>query len=253
MTEDGEVRTNSGLPLDPVYLESAARPAPGDFPFTRGLRADGYRSRLWTMRQYAGFGSAEETNQRFHYLLERGQTGLSCAFDLPTQMGYDSDAPLARGEVGKVGVAICSLDDMQTLMGGIPMAEVTTSMTINAPAALLLLLYELAAEGQGIPASSLGGTVQNDILKEYAARGTFIYPAGAVDAAGHRHLRLLRRASAALEPHLDQRLPHPRGRSHGSPGDRLHPGQRHRLRGGGDRAPVWRSTASLHASPSSST
>ncbi len=178
MTEDGEVRTNSGLPLDPVYLASAARPAPGDFPFTRGLRADGYRSRPWTMRQYAGFGSAGETNQRFRYLLERGQTGLSCAFDLPTQMGYDSDAPLARGEVGKVGVAICSVDDMQTLMAGIPMAEVTTSMTINAPAALLLLLYELAAEGQGIPASSLGGTVQNDILKEYAARGTFIYPPG---------------------------------------------------------------------------
>jgi methylmalonyl-CoA mutase N-terminal domain/subunit len=168
--------TDSGFPLDPVYADPVVRRAPGEFPFTRGLRPDGYRGRLWTMRQYAGFGGAEETNRRFHYLLERGQTGLSCAFDLPTQMGYDSDAPLARGEVGKVGVAIDSLADMRVLMRGIPMAEVTTSMTINAPAALLLLLYELAAEAQGVPAASLGGTIQNDILKEYAARGTFIYP-----------------------------------------------------------------------------
>ncbi len=129
------------------------------------------------MRQYAGFGGAEETNQRFHYLLERGQTGLSCAFDLPTQMGYDSDAPLARGEVGRVGVAICSREDMETLLRGIPLDRVTTSMTINAPAAALLLLYELAAEEQGTSADRLGGTIQNDILKEYVARGTFIYPA----------------------------------------------------------------------------
>jgi methylmalonyl-CoA mutase N-terminal domain/subunit len=173
-----QAQTESGLPLQAAYV-AAGTPEwspPGEFPFTRGVRADGYRKRLWTMRQYAGFGSAAQTNERFRYLLAAGQTGLSCAFDLPTQMGYDSDDPKARGEVGKVGVAIDSLDDMATLMDGIPQDEVTTSMTINAPAALLLLLYELVAESKGINAASLGGTIQNDILKEYAARGTFIFP-----------------------------------------------------------------------------
>src|ERR1700686_2439867 len=125
---------------------------PGEFPYTRGVHAEMYRSKLWTMRQYAGFGSAESTNERFKFLLDAGQTGLSCAFDLPTQMGYDSDHPMARGEVGKVGVAIDSIDDMETLVRGIPQDEVTTSMTINAPASLLLLLYELAAERKGIDA-----------------------------------------------------------------------------------------------------
>jgi len=169
--------TESGLPLEPFYAGHAEDwPPPGEFPFTRGIRADGYRSRLWTMRQYAGFGSAAQTNERFHYLLRAGQSGLSVAFDLPTQMGYDSDDPMAHGEVGKVGVAIDSLDDMELLMRGIPQDRVTTSMTINAPASVLLLLYELAAEGKGIAAASLGGTIQNDILKEYAARGTYIYP-----------------------------------------------------------------------------
>jgi methylmalonyl-CoA mutase N-terminal domain/subunit len=170
--------TESGLPLRDVYLAAGTpeSPPPGRYPYTRGLRAEGYRGRLWTMRQYAGFGSAAQTNERFHYLLAAGQTGLSCAFDLPTQMGYDSDDPMARGEVGKVGVAIDSLEDMEMLMRGIPQDEVTTSMTINAPASLLLLLYELTAERKGIDARSLGGTVQNDILKEYAARGTFIFP-----------------------------------------------------------------------------
>ena len=180
MTDVDEVpvQTESGLPLQPVYLPSERPDAapPGEYPFTRGVRADGYRGRLWTMRQYAGFGSAAQTNQRFRYLLDAGQTGLSCAFDLPTQMGYDSDDTMAAGEVGKVGVAIDSLDDMEMLMRGIPQDEVTTSMTINAPAALLLLMYELDAERKGIDAASLGGTVQNDILKEYAARGTFIFP-----------------------------------------------------------------------------
>jgi methylmalonyl-CoA mutase N-terminal domain/subunit len=171
-------QTESGRPLEPYYTsaDSIDWPPPGEFPFVRGARAEGYRGRLWTMRQYAGFGSAAETNERFQYLLSAGQTGLSCAFDLPTQMGYDSDDPMARGEVGKVGVAIDSLDDMTTLMAGIPQDEVTTSMTINAPASLLLLLYELAAEAKGIDAAQLGGTIQNDILKEYAARGTFIFP-----------------------------------------------------------------------------
>ncbi|HEV7679133.1 MAG TPA: methylmalonyl-CoA mutase family protein [Candidatus Dormibacteraeota bacterium] len=173
------VETESGLPLEPFYLAAAVpeEPAPpGEYPFVRGVRADGYRSRLWTMRQYAGFGSAEQTNQRFHYLLRAGQTGLSTAFDLPTQMGYDSDDPMARGEVGKVGVAIDSLADMELLVKGIPQDEVTTSMTINAPASILLLLYELAAERKGIDTRLLGGTIQNDILKEYAARGTYIFP-----------------------------------------------------------------------------
>jgi methylmalonyl-CoA mutase N-terminal domain/subunit len=169
--------TESGLPLDPVYGPGGSEPAPpGRYPFVRGVRPDGYRGRLWTMRQYAGFGSAEETNQRFHYLLRAGQTGLSTAFDLPTQMGYDSDDPMARGEVGKVGVAIDSLADMEILMRGIPQDEVTTSMTINAPAAMLLLLYELAAERKGIDILRLGGTIQNDVLKEFVARGTYIYP-----------------------------------------------------------------------------
>ncbi|HEY6378867.1 MAG TPA: methylmalonyl-CoA mutase family protein [Candidatus Dormibacteraeota bacterium] len=169
--------TDSGLALDPCYRAGSPEPPPpGEHPFVRGVRSDGYRSRLWTVRQYAGFGSAAQTNARFHYLLRAGQTGLSTAFDLPTQMGYDSDDPMARGEVGKVGVAIDSLADMELLVKGIPQDQVTTSMTINAPASILLLLYELAAERQGIPGDRLGGTVQNDILKEYVARGTFIFP-----------------------------------------------------------------------------
>ncbi|MFP5317142.1 MAG: methylmalonyl-CoA mutase [Acidimicrobiia bacterium] len=148
----------------------------GQPPYTRGIHPGMYRERLWTMRQYAGFGSAEETNARFRFLLAAGQTGLSCAFDLPTQMGYDSDHPRAEGEVGRVGVAISTLDDMRRLLAGIPLAEVTTSMTINATAAVLLLLYELVAEEQGVAPPALRGTVQNDPLKEYMARGTYIYP-----------------------------------------------------------------------------
>ncbi len=149
---------------------------PGRYPYTRGVHAEMYRRRLWTMRQYAGFGTAEATNARFKFLLQHGQTGLSCAFDLPTQMGYDSDHPRAEGEVGKVGVAIDSLADMRLLLEGIPLDSVTTSMTINATAAILLLLYQLVAEEQGVRGDQLGGTVQNDILKEYVARGTYIYP-----------------------------------------------------------------------------
>src|SRR5947208_8092792 len=171
--------TDSGLPLKPVYRAADARaeaPPPGEYPFTRGIYPEMYRRRPWTIRQYAGFGSAAETNRRFRYLLGQGQTGLSVAFDLPTQMGHDADSPMARGEVGKVGVSISSLKDMETLLSGIPLDEVSTSMTINAPAALLLLLYELVAEQQGLPGERLNGTVQNDILKEYAARGTYIFP-----------------------------------------------------------------------------
>lgn len=149
---------------------------PGEYPFTRGIQPTMYRGRLWTMRQYAGFGSAGETNRRYRFLLESGQTGLSVAFDLPTQMGYDSTDAMAEGEVGKVGVAIDTLDDMRALFDGIPLAEVTTSMTINAPAVILLAMYQLVAEEQGARPEQLGGTIQNDILKEYMARGTYIFP-----------------------------------------------------------------------------
>jgi methylmalonyl-CoA mutase N-terminal domain/subunit len=151
---------------------------PGEFPFTRGVQPTMYRSRLWTMRQYAGFATAAETNRRFRYLLEQGQTGLSVAFDLPTQMGYDSDAPEAEGEVGRVGVPIDSLADMETLLDGLPLGDVSTSMTINATAPVLLALYVAVAEKQGVPRARIAGTTQNDILKEYIARGTYIYPPG---------------------------------------------------------------------------
>src|SRR5437762_8097613 len=171
--------TDSEIEVKPVYTAEDA-PAqlelPGEFPFTRGPYPDMYRGRPWTIRQYAGFASAEETNQRFRYLLERGQTGLSVAFDLPTQLGYDSDDPRAAGEVGRTGVAIDSLADMELLFDQIPLDRVSTSMTINAPAALLLLLYELVAECQGVSGEQLRGTVQNDILKEYIARGNYIFP-----------------------------------------------------------------------------
>ncbi len=149
---------------------------PGEFPFTRGVQATMYRSRLWTMRQYAGFATAVETNRRFHYLLEQGQTGLSVAFDLPTQLGYDSDAPEAEGEVGRVGVPIDSLADMEALLDGLPLGEVSTSMTINATAPILLALYVAVADRQRVPRGRISGTTQNDILKEYIARGTYIYP-----------------------------------------------------------------------------
>jgi methylmalonyl-CoA mutase, N-terminal domain len=179
--------SESGFPIEPVYGPEALAgfdPAtslgePGSFPFTRGVYPTMYTGRPWTMRQYAGFGTAEESNRRYQQLLSAGTTGLSVAFDLPTQMGYDSDAPLATGEVGKVGVAIDSVDDMRTLFADIPLDQVTTSMTINAPAAVLLLLYQLVAEEQGIDAAKLGGTIQNDVLKEYIARGTYIYPPAA--------------------------------------------------------------------------
>jgi methylmalonyl-CoA mutase N-terminal domain/subunit len=173
-------QNDSGIEVKPVYTadDSPTGPLepPGEFPFTRGPYPTMYRGRPWTIRQYAGYGSAEETNARFHYLLERGQAGLSVAFDLPTQLGYDSDDPLAEGEVGRTGVAIDSIADMEVLLSGMPLAEVSTSMTINAPAALLLLLYELVAEGQGVSGEKLRGTVQNDVLKEYVARGNYIFP-----------------------------------------------------------------------------
>ena len=179
-TAEDKRQTDSEIEVKPVYtqddVEGLELEPPGEYPFTRGPYKDMYRGRPWTIRQYAGFGSAEETNERFRYLLERGQTGLSVAFDLPTQLGYDSDDPRAVGEVGRTGVAIDSIADMELLLDGIPLGEVSTSMTINAPAALLLLLYELVAEAQGVPGDQLRGTVQNDVLKEYCARGNYIFP-----------------------------------------------------------------------------
>ena len=175
--------TDSGLPVEPVYGADAVAAGlderlgrPGAYPFTRGVYPSMYRGRLWTMRQYAGFGTAAETNRRYHYLLERGQTGLSVAFDLPTQMGYDSDDPMADGEVGRVGVAIDSIEDMRDLFDGISLDAVSTSMTINSTAAILLALYVAVADERGTARNALQGTVQNDILKEYVARGTYIYP-----------------------------------------------------------------------------
>lgn len=164
--------TASNTPIDRVY----GKEQPGEFPYTRGIHGEMYRSQLWTMRQYAGFASAEESNKRYQYLLSQGQTGLSVAFDLPTQIGYDSDSPEAAGEVGKVGVAIDTLADMETLFDGISLDKISTSMTINASASVLLALYIAAGEKQNVPSQKLRGTIQNDILKEYIARGTYIYP-----------------------------------------------------------------------------
>ncbi|WP_407287712.1 methylmalonyl-CoA mutase [Streptomyces sp. BP-8] len=183
--ESGGVRYNeSGLPIEPVYGPQSLADwdaerrlgAPGGYPFTRGVYPSMYTGRPWTMRQYAGFGTARESNARYRQLIAHGTTGLSVAFDLPTQMGHDSDTPIASGEVGKVGVAIDSVEDMRVLFGGIPLDRVSTSMTINAPAALLLLLYQLVGEEEGVTASQLKGTIQNDVLKEYIARGTYIFP-----------------------------------------------------------------------------
>jgi methylmalonyl-CoA mutase, N-terminal domain len=176
--------TDSGIEIQPVYDEGDVADLdlperlgePGEYPFTRGIHPEMYRSRRWTMRQYAGYATAQETNIRYRYLLDHGSTGLSMAFDLPTQLGRDSDDPLCLGEVGRTGVAIDSIDDMRTAFDQIPLDKVSTSMTINAPAAILMLLYELVGEEQGVPSEALRGTVQNDILKEYAARGNFIYP-----------------------------------------------------------------------------
>ena len=179
-----DLRNDSGIEIKPLYSAAdldgwdpaAKLGAPGEQPYTRGVYPTMYRGKLWTMRQYAGFGTPESTNERFKFLLGAGQTGLSCAFDLPTQMGYDSDHPRAEGEVGKVGVAIDSMADMRLLLKDLPLDKVTTSMTINSTGAILLLMYELVAEEQGVPSSAISGTIQNDLLKEYIARGTYVYP-----------------------------------------------------------------------------
>src|SRR5215213_8064727 len=181
--DDEREITDSGIEIKRLYEEDDVRPGlqerlgePGQYPFTRGIHEGMYRDRLWTMRQYAGFATPEDTNERYRYLTEHGSTGLSMAFDLPTQLGLDSDDPRSLGEVGRTGVPIDTLEDMRTLFDGIDQAGVTTSMTINAPASLLLLLYQIVAEERGADPAKLGGTIQNDILKEYAARGTYIFP-----------------------------------------------------------------------------
>src|SRR5450631_1119271 len=181
-----KIVTDSGIEIREVYsAKDLVQPGtgspivpemPGEFPFTRGVQADMYRGKLWTMRQYAGFSTAEESNKRFHYLLSKGVTGLSVAFDLPTQIGYDSDHPLAEGEVGKVGVAIDSIEDMRALLKDIKLQEISTSMTINATGFILLAFYVALAKQQGADLKKITGTIQNDILKEYAARGTYVYP-----------------------------------------------------------------------------
>src|ERR1700677_4581464 len=181
--EDPRHFTDSGIEINALYDERDVAPEleqrlgePGEYPYTRGVHRDMYRERLWTMRQYAGYASAKESNERYRYLLRNGSTGLSMAFDLPTQLGLDSDDPRCLGEVGRTGVAIDTIDDMRTAFDEIPLDQVSTSMTINAPASVLLLLYELVGEEQGVPSEKLRGTTQNDVLKEYIARGNYIYP-----------------------------------------------------------------------------
>ncbi|PIU58635.1 methylmalonyl-CoA mutase, partial [Candidatus Bathyarchaeota archaeon CG07_land_8_20_14_0_80_47_9] len=184
LPERGQFRTSSDIPVSQVYTPADVAELdylrdlgfPGEYPLARGVYPTMYRARFWTMRQYAGFGTAEQTNKRFKYLLEHGQTGLSVAFDFPTQVGYDCDHPLALGEVGKVGVSASTLRDMEVLFEGIPLDKVTTSMTINAPANILLAMYVAVGQKQGAEQSRLGGTVQNDVLKEYVARGMYIFP-----------------------------------------------------------------------------
>ena len=194
-----------------------------------------YRDRLWTMRQYAGFSSPEDTNERYRYLIEHGSTGLSMAFDLPTQLGRDSDDPLCDGEVGRTGVPIDTIEDMRICFDQIPLDEVSTSMTINAPAAVLLLLYELVGEEQGVASEKLRGTVQNDVLKEYMARGNYIYPPEPTMRLTTDIFEYCARERAEVEHDLDQRLPHPREGLLGRAGGRLHALQRDRLRRGGAR------------------
>ena len=256
-----EKRTDSGIEVKALYDASdlagwdpaAQLGAPGQPPYTRGVYPTMYRGKLWTMRQYAGFGTAASTNERFKFLLEAGQTGLSCAFDLPTQMGYDSDHPRAEGEVGKVGVAIDSMADMRTLLGGLPLDKVSTSMTINSTAAILLLMYELVAEEQGVPSTAISGTIQNDLLKEYIARGTYVYPPKPSMRIITNIFEYCARARPEVEHDLDLRLPHPRSRLHGGAGDRLHDRERHRLRRRGDRRRSRRRRRSLPDSASSGT
>ena len=197
------------MPEDDTQIILEKLNFPGEFPFTRGVQPTMYRSRFWTMRQYAGFSTAEESNKRYRFLLGQGQTGLSVAFDLPTQIGYDADDAMALGEVGKVGVSISSVEDMARLFDQIPLDKVSTSMTINAPAGVLLAMYIAVAKRQGVEMKSLRGTIQNDILKEYVARGTYIFPPAPSMRTHHRHLFVLHARSSELEHDLGFGLSHP--------------------------------------------
>ena len=225
--EHGHARftTISGVPIRRLYTqadlpddwsEEKYLGYPGQPPFTRGIHATGYRGKLFTMRQFSGFASPEETNQRYKYLLEHGGGGLSVAFDLPTLMGYDSDHPASEGEVGKCGVAIDSLEDMEILFPGIDLEKTTVSMTINSPASVLWAMYLVVAEKQGADWKKISGTIQNDILKEYIAQKEYIYPPAPVDAAGHRHLRVRIEVHATLQHNFDQRISHSRSGIDGS-------------------------------------
>ncbi len=219
--------TDSGIEIKPLYTDGPAlTEQPGQAPFTRGVHPSMYRDKLWTMRQYAGFSTAEESNRRYHYLLSQGVAGLSVAFDLPTQIGYDSDHPMADGEVGKVGVAIDSLEDMEILFSGIKLEEISTSMTINATGFILLAFYIALAKKQGADIRKLAGTIQNDILKEYAARGTYIYPPGPSMRIITDIFAYCARACSPLEYDFHFRLPHTRGRLHSRTGTGVYTGQR---------------------------
>ena len=241
---EGEVFTSiSGAEVEPLATPETARVDyerdlgyPGSFPFTRGVYPSMYRGRLWTMRQFAGFGTAEETNERFRYLLDHGQTGLSCAFDMPALMGVDSDSPRALGEVGREGVAMASLEDMRVLFAGIPLGEVSTSMTINSSAAIALAMYLVVGEEQGVPRDRLRGTIQTDILKEYIAQKEFIFPPGPSMRLVTDMVEFCAARDAALASDLDLRLPHPRGGLDGGAGARVHAEERVHVRGVGARA-----------------
>ena len=252
--------TDTGIEIQPIYTADDVPDDlderlgdPGEYPFTRGVHREMYRKQLWTMRQYAGYASAKESNERYRYLLKNGGTGLSMAFDLPTQLGLDSDDPRCLGEVGRTGVAIDSLDDMRTAFDGIPLDEVTTSMTINAPAAVLLLLYQLVGEEQGVDPEKLRGTTQNDILKEYIARGNFIYPPEPSMRLVTDLFAYCAEHDPEVEHRVDLRLPLPREGLQRGAGGRVHARQRHGLRAGGARRRARASTTSPPASPSSST
>ena len=237
----------SGEAVKPLYTE-ADLPAgvggdddpigfPGEFPYTRGVYGSMYRGRLWTMRQFAGFGTAQETNGRFRYLLDHGQTGLSTAFDMPSLMGLDSDHPRSLGEVGREGVAVDTLEDMATLFSGIPLDQVSVSMTINAPAAIMLAFYVVAAERQGVAADRLAGTIQTDILKEYIAQKEWCFPVDPAMRLVGDMIEWCAVAHAAVAPDKHQRLPHPGGRIDGGAGARVHAQGRSDVRraGGGAR------------------
>ena len=249
---DSLFETLSGHPIEPLYTEEDLEgfdPAeklghPGEHPFTRGIYPSMYRGRLWTMRQFAGFGTVEETNERFRYLLDHGQHGLSTAFDMPTLMGLDSDHARSLGEVGVEGVAVDTVDDMETLFDGIPLDEVTVSMTINAPAAILLAFYVVAAEEKGIAAERLGGTIQTDILKEYIAQKEWCFPIEPAMRLVTDMVEWCSTRDAALAPDLDLRLPHPRGRLDRPAGARVHAQGRLHLRRAGARARASTSTTS---------